>query len=118
MGERAPYSFVLVDIKIVIFFKKMYQFDIFDDFVLGVREGTETFVIALVDVIGIKLAELGFVAIGVVKLFKFIMGKFAVLVVALLFGANKMIVLDVGGPAFVLVVVVVEASFSFVVFFL
>jgi hypothetical protein len=58
-------------------------------------KGTETFIVAFIDVVGVKLAEFGFVAIEVVQLFEFIMGKFAVLIIAFLFSANKMIVLNV-----------------------
>ena len=116
MGEGTPYSFVFVEVKVVVLLKKMNQLNIFDDLVLGVCEGAETFVIALVDVVGVECAELGFVPVGVVELFELVVGKLAIFVVAFLFSANKMIVLDVGGSAFVLVVVVVETSFSFVIF--
>ena len=58
-------------------------------------KGAETFIVAFIDVFGVKLAEFGFVAIEVVQLFEFVMGKFAVLIIAFLFSANKMIVLNV-----------------------
>lgn len=116
LSKRAPYGFILVDVEIVIFFKQMYQFDIFNDLVLGMCKRTETFVVTLVNIVGVKLTEFSFVAVGMVELFEFIVGKLTILVVAFLFCTNKMIVLDVGRSAFVLIVMVVQTSFSFVVF--
>ena len=58
-------------------------------------KGAETFIVAFIDVVGVKLAELGLVAIRVVQLFEFVMGEFTFLIIAFLFSANKMIVLNV-----------------------
>ena len=58
-------------------------------------KGAETFIVAFIDVVGVKLAEFGLVAIRVVQLFEFVMGEFTFLIIAFLFSANKMIVLNV-----------------------
>ena len=95
MCKRTPDSFVLIDVKIVIFLKKMNQFDVFDNFLLSMSERAKTFVITIFDIIGIKLTEFGFVTIGMVELLQLIMGKLAILVVAFLFFAIKMTVDDI-----------------------
>jgi hypothetical protein len=115
LSERTPDSFKLVHVKICIFLQQMKQFNVFDDFVLGMSERAKTFVVAFVDTVGVKLTEFSLVPIGMVQLFEFVMGKFTVLIIAFLFRANKMIVNDIGCSSLILLIMVVKTCFSLVV---
>jgi hypothetical protein len=115
LSERTPDGFELVHVKICIFLEQMEELDVFDDLVLRMSERTETFVVAFVDTFGVKLTEFSLVPIGMVQLFEFVMGKFAVLIIAFLFCANKMIVLDISCSPLILLIMVVKTCFSLVV---
>jgi hypothetical protein len=115
LSERTPYSFELVHVKISIFLQQMKQFNVFDDFILGMSERAKTFVVAFVDTVGVKLTEFSLVPIGMVQLFEFVMGKFTVLIIAFLFRTNKMIVHDINCSSLILLIMVVKTCFSLVV---
>ncbi len=115
LSERTPDGFELVHVKIGVFLEQMEELDVFDDLVLRMSERTETFVVAFVDTVGVKLTEFSLVPIVMVQLFEFVMGKFAVLIIAFLFCANKMIVLDICCSSLILLIMVVKTCFSLVV---
>jgi len=73
----------------------MNQLNVFNDLILRMSKRTETFVITFFDVIWEKLTKFSFISIWMVQLLKFIMRKLAILIIAFLFGTNKMIVLNI-----------------------
>lgn len=112
MSERTPNGFVFVNVKIIIFFKHVDKLNILNDFILCMSKRTETFIIAFLDIIWVKLTELSFIAIWMVQLLKFVMWKLANLVIAFLFSTNKMVVFNIWGSSFVFVIVEIETCFS------
>ena len=114
MSERTPDGFELVHVKISIFLQQMKQFNVFNDLVLGMSERAKTFVVAFVDIVGVKLTEFSLVPIGMIQLFEFVMRKFTVLIIAFLFRANKMIVHDISCSSLILLIMVVKTCFSLV----
>jgi hypothetical protein len=90
------------------------ELNVFDDFIFSMSKWAETFVVAFFDIFGIKLAEFSFISIGMVQLFEFIVWELAEFIGAFLLVAKKMAVGKGGRATLVLVVMVVEACFSFV----
>jgi len=91
----------------------MNELNVLNDLILSMCKRAETFIITFFNVIWIKLTEFCFVSIWMVQLLKFVMRKFTILVIAFLFGTNKMIVLNIRGSSFVFIVVVIQTCFSF-----
>lgn len=91
----------------------MNELNVLNDLILGMCKRAETFIITFFNVIWIKLTEFRFVSIWMVQLLKFVMRKFTILVIAFLFGTNKMIVLNIRGSSFVFIVVIIQTCFSF-----
>lgn len=91
----------------------MDQLDVFDDFILSMSERTKTFVVTFFDIFGIKLTEFGFIAIGVVQLFEFVVGKLAKFVGALFLFTKEMAVGDIGRATLILFIMIVQASLAF-----
>ena len=73
----------------------MNELNVLNDLILSMCKRAETFIITFFNVIWIKLTEFCFVSIWMVQLLKFVMRKFTILVVAFLFGTNKMVVLNI-----------------------
>lgn len=106
-GVRTPDDFVVVDQVVGVLVGLVNQVD--GDFFLGVCEGAEVAVLAGKGISSVGLAKLGLVAAGVVELFNFIVRLGAS---AVTLGTGDMgIGLEVG-PAFVLIVVVVETDLA------
>lgn len=94
----------------------MNQLNVFNDLILRMSKRTETFVITFFDVIWEKLTKFSFISIWMVQLLKFIMRKLAILIIAFLFGTNKMIVLNIWWSSFIFIIMIVQACFPFMWF--
>jgi hypothetical protein len=68
LGEGTPYSFVLVDIKLIVFLEQMDKLYVLSDLILCMSKGAEAFILAFVNIVGIKLAKFCFVSIGMIQL--------------------------------------------------
>lgn len=90
----------------------MNKLDVFNDFILCMCKRAETFIITFFNVIWVKLTKLCFISIWMIQLLKFVMRKLTIFIIAFLFGANKMIVLNIRGSSFVFIIVVIQACFS------
>ncbi len=115
LSKWAPYSFILVKIKLCGFFKQMNELNVFDYFIFSMGKWAETFVVTFFNIFGIKLAKFSFISIGMIQLFQFIVWELAEFVGAFLLVAKEMAVGDCGRATFVLVIMVIETGFSFVV---
>lgn len=91
----------------------MNQLNVFNDLILRMSKRTETFVITFFDVIWEKLTKFSFISIWMVQLLKFIMRKLAILIIAFLFGTNKMIVLNIWWSSLIFIIMIVQACFPF-----
>ena len=115
VGHRvgAPDSLILPEIKVVIFLQVMDHLHL--DLRIGMGEPTELFVLALDGFDGVGLAKLGLVSGRVVHLLNFIMGIMAIIVLAVVLGAQFMGVAIEIGSSPVHAVVVVDAGLALVV---
>ena len=95
----------------------MDELDIFDDLIFGMSERTKNFIIAFLDVAGVKLAKFCFISVGMVQLLEFIVRELTHFIIALFLIAKKVAVCYVRGSAFILVIVIVKAGFSLMVVF-
>ena len=109
LGEGAPHGFIVVDDVVGICVVGVNNVD--EDLFLGVSKRAEISVLAGGGIFVEELAEFGFVAGGVVELFYFVVGSFAVAVG--LIAEDMIVVAEIGSPP-VLFAVVVQAHFPLV----
>ena len=88
------------------------------NFSLGMSESAKLFIVAFSRFVGISLAEFGFVPTWVIHLLNFIVREVAFIILAVTVGTKFMTVIIRVRPSSIKFVIVIDASFSFVMVFI